>query len=55
MILSAQSGEVCLGVVSQQQEDALPGDSVEVVGWSKYSPVQRWDHFVKREKGGVGR
>ena len=26
MILSAQSGEVCLGVVSQQQEELLPGE-----------------------------
>ena len=26
MILSAQSGEVCLGVVSQQQEEILPGE-----------------------------
>lgn len=26
MILSAQSGEVCLGVVSQPQEELLPGE-----------------------------
>lgn len=26
MILSAQNGEVCLGVVSEQQEELLPGE-----------------------------